>query len=80
MSYKPGQVTIYDPSICPNKDEYGWCDCKTDFHEVGPYDILRDYPDQKAVFLPHSCDQWIIGGKDEIKAMIADLQAALEAL
>lgn len=28
-----------------------------------------------AVFLPHSCDEWVIGGEAEITALIADLQA-----
>lgn len=79
MSYKPGQVTIYDPSVCTKKDEDGWCECENDFHTV-PSDIRRDYPNQKAVFLPHSCNEWVIGGKEQIEAMISDLQAALKAL
>ena len=33
-----------------------------------------------AVYLPHSCDEWIIGGRKEVEAMIADLQNALAAL
>lgn len=28
-------------------------------------------------YLPHSCDEWVIGGPDQIRALIADLQAAL---
>ncbi len=32
------------------------------------------------VYLPHSCNQWVIGGEEEVRAMIADLQAALETL
>jgi hypothetical protein len=30
--------------------------------------------------LPHSCDEWMIGGPNEIRALIADLQEALEAM
>lgn len=31
-------------------------------------------------YLPHSCDAWVIGGPDNVRAMIADLQAALETM
>lgn len=29
------------------------------------------------VFLPHSCDEWIIGGRDNVAQMISDLQDLL---
>ena len=29
------------------------------------------------VSLPHSCDEWIIGGPDQIRDLITDLQAVL---
>jgi len=32
---------------------------------------------QNAVYLPHSCDQWIIGGKSNIRTMIEDLTELL---
>lgn len=32
------------------------------------------------VFLPHSCDEWIIGGPQEIKLLISDLQEALKRM
>ena len=32
------------------------------------------------VHLPHSCDQWVIGGPEQIRALIADLRAALQAM
>jgi hypothetical protein len=32
------------------------------------------------VQLPHSCNKWIIGGPEQIKIMIADLQDALKKL
>jgi hypothetical protein len=31
-------------------------------------------------FLPHSCDAWVIGGPDQIRALIADLESALQTL
>lgn len=30
------------------------------------------------VSLPHSCDAWEIGGETAVRALIADLQAALD--
>jgi hypothetical protein len=34
-----------------------------------------DSPDL-AIMLPHSCDEWIIGGAKEVDALIADLEKA----
>jgi len=31
-------------------------------------------------YLPHSCQEWFIGGPDEIRALIADLNEALVQL
>lgn len=31
-------------------------------------------------FLPHSCDEWEIGGPEQIRALISDLQRALAVL
>lgn len=31
-------------------------------------------------YLPHSCDEWEIGGPEDVRAMIADLSAALEKM
>lgn len=30
-------------------------------------------------FLPHSCDEWVIGGAQAVRTLIADLQALLES-
>ena len=32
------------------------------------------------VFLPHSCEEWVIGGPEQIRALIHDLEAALVTL
>jgi hypothetical protein len=32
------------------------------------------------VYLPHSCNEWVIGGVAEVEMMIEDLQAALRVL
>ena len=31
-------------------------------------------------WLPHSCDEWVIGGPENIRALIADLMLALKAM
>lgn len=31
-------------------------------------------------FLPHSCQEWVIGGKEQIQDLIEDLQALLKEL
>lgn len=52
-------------------DDDGWSDHVDDemyrvATDVGPI-----------AWLPHQCNQWVIGGPDEVRQMIADLQAAL---
>ena len=34
--------------------------------------------DEWRLVLPHECDEWIIGKKENVRAMIKDLQIALE--
>jgi hypothetical protein len=31
-------------------------------------------------YLPHSCEEWVIGGRKEIEMLIADLQKALSRI
>lgn len=31
-------------------------------------------------YLPHSCDEWVIGGPEQIRMLIMDLQEALKKL
>lgn len=41
------------------------------------------YPDEPStpwVQLPHSCGQWVIGGKEQVQQMILDLEATLDLL
>ena len=33
---------------------------------------------ERCAFLPHSCDEWVIGGPNEVKQLIADLQYILK--
>jgi hypothetical protein len=49
--------------------------------ELKPCDARADeYPSHlpgPIAYLDHSCDQWVIGGRDQVLAMIADLTALL---
>lgn len=78
--YKKGDLQILDPPCDTIWDkEYGCCE--TDDH------IHADISDARGggyisrgtlcAFLPHSCSEWIVGGVDEIRALIKDLRAVL---
>jgi hypothetical protein len=46
--------------------------------EVGQPEWGSTGPD--IAYLPHQCDNWEIGDADDVRALIKDLQAALEKL
>ncbi len=80
MAYTAGELRWYrlhedvEPPMDP-RDPDPW--------EGKVYDARRrgdEYLDPPAVGLPHSCDGWVIGGAKEVRALIADLQAALPEL
>lgn len=39
---------------------------------------IEDYDFVEAVYLPHSCDYWVIGGRKEIEDLIADLKEIMD--
>ena len=47
--------------------------------EIGNvYDSSEEgYPEGIWMHLPHSCDDWVIGGKKQVQELIADLQELL---
>lgn len=49
------------------------CGTMTDSRTEGYDDVPHG-----TVFLPHSCDEWVIGGPEQIRTLIEDLQAALK--
>ena len=79
--YEPGTLQRLTP-LCEealaDKAKGGPGCCWTEGHVHDIYDSNgggeRDIP---CVQLEHSCGAWVIGGKEQIKALIADLQAAL---
>lgn len=82
--YKRGDLRLVTP-FCDTADETGLCDYEG-LHHHSVYDSrmkdddpLRDRR-SPAVFLPHSCSEWVIGGIAEIDALIADLTEARKQL
>ena len=84
MSYKAGDLKLTAPTCGhPGCDGYNEC------WESGDKFWVRDargkgcgetMSQRTGAYLPHSCDEWYIGGADEVRAMISDLSAALIAL
>lgn len=76
--YKAGDLQIVTLP-CADTDEYG--DCFVDGHIHTGYDSR---PSEECALpwtcLPHSCDEWIIGGPEQIKLLIADLCFVLKRM
>jgi hypothetical protein len=46
--------------------------------EIGnAMDSRNDYKTLFSIYLPHSCDKWVIGGIEEAKSLIEDLTEAI---
>ena len=57
----------------------GWCYQEGHVHSV--YDSSGDEECAiPCVMLKHSCGSWVIGGREQVTALIADLQAALAGM
>ena len=68
--YKKGDVRV---KASPNVNEYegDLCDAR---HRAYPL------PPGLYAFLPHSCDEWIIGTEANVRQMIDDLTEILEGM
>lgn len=83
--YKRGELVLV-PSTCKH-DEDGWYQCEEwkDGH-WHPWDSRHERSDVTdpriagAVYLPHSCNEWVVGGPEGIRALVFDLVAALAKL
>jgi hypothetical protein len=74
LMYAKGDLQMTTPP-CETWDG-DWC---------GPDDFLIhkhriDEFAHPAIYLPHECDEWVIGGPEQVRVLIADLQEALEAM
>ena len=70
--YKKHDLTLTGPCTDTHDD---W-DEVPHYHVYGHFDV---YPHPVA-YLNHSCDEWVIGGAEEVQAMIDDLTAILAQL
>ena len=68
MSYQQGDAQV--GPICPtNTGEDRDCNCEETVHKVRLSGL---------VYLPHSCEEWIVGSKEEVEMLIADLQELIK--
>lgn len=79
--YSKGDLKVTDPP-CASMDEDGYCNeydmAKAEVHVHAVMDSRGGYTKdlEPTAYLPHSCDEWVIGGLPEIEAMITDLMLA----
>ncbi len=81
--YKLGDLKMIEPP-CDKMEGEGYCLEYSDNYEPHVH-MLNDARHglnwkTPTVYLPHSCQEWIIGGSAEILAMINDLQEALKSI
>jgi hypothetical protein len=70
QGYQPGELRV-------TLDHQIWVDDGT---KVNGYPHTVMVGGFAAAELPHSCDEWFIGGPSHIRALIADLVKALETM
>jgi len=75
--YNKNELSIVDKPCNENFDEDFDCDNYDHIHKI--YDSSLDciYP---TMYLPHSCDEWVIGGIKEARLLIKDLQLAIKEI
>jgi hypothetical protein len=80
MTYRKGDLQMTVPQISDDCDERGTCwTCE----ERGLEGVTHGVRDSRGgretaegAYLPHACEEWVIGGPREIDALIRDLEAA----
>jgi hypothetical protein len=75
MSYKSGDLKVTTPPIGEEcSDGLCWSCPGETYHTLpGVIDTNDKSGRREEAFLPHSCDEWIIGGPKEVAALIHDL-------
>lgn len=76
--YSPGQAYIELCVAWDEEDEYGTWEELAEAERCIEVGALVIQPARVA--LPHSCDQWVIGDRADVEALIADLQELLTKL
>lgn len=79
MPYRRGDLKL--AGLCPDEESLGHCSHELEHDDETPRDSRDNYRGLiSGAYLPHSCDQWVIGGPEEIQALISDLRLALISL
>lgn len=70
-NYDDFVLTVSDgvESECPDRDPQGYC-----FNDYHNHSCRVE---KGLVFLPHSCEEWIIGDTDSLRLLIADAHKIL---
>lgn len=73
MAYRQGDLKMVVPP-CPDKEANGFC-FVDHLHDLA--DSREDREDRHkglgTVYLPHSCDEWVIGDADKVLELLLDL-------
>ena len=84
--YQKGDLRLLDPPCnegyeAGEENEWTMCDNYHHKHSVSD-DRSRERGDRMppCAYLPHSCDEWVIGRQEEIEVLIEDLKKALMLL
>jgi hypothetical protein len=72
MSYKKGDLQINEP------DDINDLPCYSDSRDWNKDELRSREVKKGEAYLPHSCDQWVIGGPEEVKLLISDLREFLD--
>ncbi len=57
---------------------YGWTTNDPAYDTRRVYFGIPDYHDTEVFYLPHQCDEWIIGNAEQARELITDLETLLE--
>ena len=68
--YEQGMVRRFTPLVNADCMELGDHQCSCGGYHSDEF--------EGAVYLPHSCQEWIIGGRAEVHALIRDLQQLVD--
>lgn len=76
--YKKGDLKLVDPpcSSYNREEDVLMCVDPTHVHLVDDARNVEECISAPCVYLPHSCDEWVIGGMENVRQMIEDLQVA----
>lgn len=78
--YRKGELQVTVPPCAEMLADLDG-ECFSDKHEHSIRDARgRDENPTGTAFLPHSCDAWVIGGKEQIKDLIDDLLAVMDKM